>query len=109
MANKIMYDRGDKELLPLRIFIGFVMLIVFLHMFFIKTGDASPIHTETLWKAVHPFHWFYDTVATLGFITFCLFLSGYLGKVFSFFTSIQKGTIQVIAAVAGLLMLLWFA
>jgi hypothetical protein len=71
-----------------------------LFMFVFDPGvNQDKFSAETLWEAVHPFHWFFDTVATLGLIGFGLFLTGYLGKFCDLFTDLSVGAIKVIAGI----------
>jgi hypothetical protein len=112
--TKIMYDggRADKNLaLIVRIIIGGIMLITFLLMFVINPHSAgSAIDTKNLWEAVHPFHWFFDSVALIGFIFFALFISGFAGKTINAISSQENsnGAIKVIAAICMLATLLFF-
>ena len=111
MANKTFYDggRADKNMnLVVRIGTGAIMLITFLLMFIIKPKGGS-----NLWEAVHPYHWFFDSIALIGFIGFCLYISGLAGKVVYAFTGPRtansSGLIHVIAVVCACAMILFFA
>ena len=99
-----MSDKTQK--LILRATVGFILLITLLFMFVINPHvNKDQYSSETLWEAVHPWNWFFDTVALIGLVGFCLFLTGYLGKVIR---DPQKGTIRVIGIICMIAVLLFF-
>ena len=116
--KKVYYDDAkteNKEWLPARIFLGILFIIVLLHMFVFKSGDGSLIHTETLWKAVHPFNWFFDGIALIAFTWILLFISGLAGKIWKGIYNVFQpgennfGASPLMIGACVLLMLLFFA
>lgn len=116
--SKIMYDggRADKnENLIARIGIGVIFGIVFLLMWVINPHENKDVFTsETLWECVHPYNWFFDTVATIAWVWCCLFLSGMASivykKVYSLFQpeANTAGPAPIVTIVCALLMLLYY-
>ena len=115
MANKPFIEggRADKNMaLIVRIGAALIMLIAFLMMFvFNPHENGDKFSSETLWEAVHPYNWFFDTVAMAGFIFFALFIAGLAGKtVYKFVNppANSSGLISVIAVLSALAMILFF-
>ncbi len=94
-------------------FIGICLLLFFLFAVVINPGvNADSFSSETLWEAVHPFNWIYDTVGTVGFVAVALYVAGFLGKAVYAFTEPKSenssGLVHVVAAVGFLSIILIF-
>lgn len=104
-----MSNKDNRELLPMRIGIGVILLIVLLLMFVVNPGEnTDKFSNETLWEAVHPWNAIKDTIALIALIGFSLLLTGYLGKFFNIFTTMTPETAKAIGIICGLAMILFF-
>jgi len=100
--------------LMMRIVVGAILTIALLFMFVFNPGvNQDQFSNETLWEAVHPYHWFFDSLGMIGLLFIALYLGGVAGAAVYAFTGPRvansSGMIHVVAAVSALLMLLFFA
>ena len=96
-----------------RAIIALVFSVLILMMFVIepKGSDSGALNIDNLWEAVHPWHWFFDTVALIGWVAFGLYLAGLLGKtVYAFIEpkSENSGGLIHVIGIAGMLVGLLF-
>lgn len=93
-------------------FTGLILLLFLLFAFVINPGvNNDNFSNETLWEAVHPFHWLFDTIGMIGFTAVALYVGGFLGKVVYAFTEPRpnsSGFVHVIAGAGILCVLLIF-
>lgn len=94
-------------------FIGLVLLLFVLFAFVINPGvNADSFSNETLWEAVHPYHWLKDTIGMIGFVAFALYVGGVLGKTVYAFTGPKtarsSGLIHAVALIGALCVILLF-
>lgn len=86
MANKPFIDGGtaDKNMwLVVRIVGGIIFTMVLSLMFIVNPHVNNDKFTnETLWEAVHPFHWFLDSLALIGTGCMFIYLLGYAGRIY---------------------------
>lgn len=99
--------------LIVRIGAGAILIIATLCMFVVNPHvNQDAFSSETLWEAVHPFNWFFDSVALLALIFFGLYVGGMAGKVIYTFTGPRtqnsSGLIHIIGIVCALLTVLFF-
>lgn len=91
-----------------------ILFVALLMMFVINPHqNQDKFSSDNLWEAVHPFHWFWDSLALVGLVGFALYVGGFLGKVVYNFTGQRtknsSGMVHVVGILCALLMLLFFA
>ena len=99
--------------LIVRLIAGAILVVAFMCMFIVNPGiNKDAFSSETLWEAVHPFHWLFDTLGCIGLVFFSLYVSGMAGKIIYQFTGPRtansSGMVHVVAIVCALLMIMFF-
>jgi hypothetical protein len=106
--------RADKNLkLVVRIVGGVIMFIAILLTFFINPHvNSDKFSNETMWEAVHPFNWFFDTLGVAAMLFYALYVCGLAGKTIYFFAEPKKeksvGLIHALFAVSVVLIILMY-
>lgn len=93
--------------------IGLCLLLFILFLWVFNPGvNADKFSNETVWEAVHPYHWLKDSIGMLGVIAFGLYVAGVLGKTVYSFTGPKAenspGLVHVIAVIGVLCVILLF-
>jgi hypothetical protein len=81
--------------------------IIVLYLMFVhepKSSQTDKFVTETMWEAVHPYHWLWDTLGVIGMTFYFMYVTGLAGKAVYEFTG-QKaenssGLVHVVFAVS---------
>jgi hypothetical protein len=111
--SKAIKDSEKTEWLIIRIFAGAILLIGILFMFFVDPGaNKDKFAIETLWEAVHPYHWLWDSIGLAGLVFFTLYVTGLAGKTIYALTGPNSenssGLVHLIGLACALSMLLFF-
>lgn len=94
--------------------VGLCLLLFFLFAWVINPGvNSDKFASETLWEAVHPYHFLFDTIGMAGFIAVALYVAGWLSKAVYLFTEPKDenslGLIHAVAAIGFGSIFLMFA
>lgn len=107
--SKVFYDNEKKEWIVIRVIAGAIGVIVLYLMFIHQpvSSQTDKFVTETMWEAVHPFHWLWDSLGMIGLVFYFLYVTGLAGKAIYEITGQRtknsSGLVHVVFAVSLLL------
>lgn len=92
--------------------IGLCLLLAVIYMFVDPSVNKDKFTSETLYEAIHPYNWFFDTLGLISIFYFGLYVAGFAGKVVYSFTEQKSenssGLVHAVFAVAALFVILMF-
>lgn len=106
--------RADKNMKLIARVLGGIILLPVIWLTFLHNPhiNADKFSNETMWEAVHPFNWFFDTLGIAGLLFYTLYILGLAGKTIYAFsepkTEKSSGLVHILFVVSVVLMILMY-